>query len=73
MDESFHHCPTEHVPGLEEWSHPQGGCSSIHVGAGGQTLDGTLQGWVSVEECRALEGELAGTRRYRRQEVTPGW
>lgn len=67
MGESFHHCPTGHVPGLEEWSHPRGGCSSIHVGAAGQTLARTLQGWVSVEECRALEGELAGARRYRRK------
>lgn len=67
VGESFHHCPTGHVPGLEEWSHPRGGCSSIHVGAAGQTLARTLQGWVSVEECRALEGELAGARRYRRK------
>lgn len=70
MGESFHHWPTGHVPGLEEWSHPQGGCSSIYVGAAGQTLPRTLQGWVSVEECRALEGELAGTRSYRRKTIS---
>lgn len=64
MDENFHHCPTGCVRGMTSST---GGSSCNYVGAGGWSLARAVQGLVSVEECRALQGDLSGTREYRRK------